>query len=154
MTGTALGGVRPQRQVDLPAVGGDQVREEAARLSMATTDDPYDPAFTTAQAVLVTSHPKLLNGKSAFGVVGGGEEPVGLGVVDDAHAALVRTEDQFRLRVPASHGAYGKLLELSRTTCVTRGHVGDLTRAPPKRPVVTSPDDVSGLRRRCVVRDR
>ncbi|MGJ3557991.1 DEAD/DEAH box helicase [Streptomyces sp. INA 01156] len=91
-----------------------QVREEAARLSIATTDDPYDPAFTTAQAVLVTNYQKLLNGKSAFGVVGDGKEPVDLGivVVDDAHAALTRTEDQFRLRVPASHEAYGKLLEL------------------------------------------
>jgi hypothetical protein len=91
-----------------------QVREEAARLSIATTDDPYDPAFLTAQAVLVTNYQKLLNGRSAFGVVGDGKEPVDLGivVVDDAHAALARTEDQFRLRVPASHEAYGKLLEL------------------------------------------
>lgn len=91
-----------------------QVRKEAARLSIATTDDPYDPAFTTAQAVLVTNYQKLLNGRSAFGVVGDGKEPVDLGivVVDDAHAALARTEDQFRLRVPASHEAYGKLLEL------------------------------------------
>ncbi|MFK4196705.1 DEAD/DEAH box helicase family protein [Streptomyces sp. NPDC033754] len=91
-----------------------QVREEAAKLSIATTDDPYDPAFTTAQAVLVTNYQKLLNGRSAFGVVGDGKEPVDLGivVVDDAHAALARTEDQFRLRVPAGHEAYNKLLEL------------------------------------------
>ncbi|MFC7986343.1 DEAD/DEAH box helicase [Streptomyces sp. NPDC057336] len=91
-----------------------QVRQEATKLSIATTDDPYDPAFTTAQAVLVTNYQKLLNGRSAFGVVGDGKEPVDLGivVVDDAHAALARTEDQFRLRVPASHETYGKLLEL------------------------------------------
>jgi hypothetical protein len=91
-----------------------QVREEAAKLSIATTDDPYDPAFTTAQAVLVTNYQKLLNGKSTFGVVGDGKEPVDLGVVvvDDAHTALARTEDQFRLRVPAGHEAYGRLLGL------------------------------------------
>jgi hypothetical protein len=91
-----------------------QVREEAARLGVATTDDPYDQAFTTAQAVLVTNYQKLINGKSAFGVVGDGREPIDLGVVivDDAHAALARTEDQFRLRVPAGHEAYDKLLEL------------------------------------------
>ncbi|MEU1661544.1 DEAD/DEAH box helicase family protein [Streptomyces griseofuscus] len=91
-----------------------QVREEAAKLDVATTDDPYDPAFLTAQAVLVTNYQKLLNGRSAFGVVGDGKEPLDLGivVVDDAHAALARTEDQFRLRVPAGHEAYGKLLEL------------------------------------------
>ncbi|MFK0025685.1 DEAD/DEAH box helicase family protein [Streptomyces sp. NPDC090798] len=91
-----------------------QVREEAARLGVATTDDPYDQAFLTAQAVLVTNYQKLINGKSAFGVVGDGKEPLDLGVVvvDDAHAALARTEDQFRLCVPAGHEAYGKLLEL------------------------------------------
>ncbi|MEU1791392.1 hypothetical protein ABZ553_37080 [Streptomyces sparsogenes] len=62
----------------------------------------------------MTNYQKLLNGRSAFGVVGGGKEPVDLGIVivDDAHAALARTEDQFRLRVPAAHQAYGKLLEL------------------------------------------
>lgn len=91
-----------------------QVREEAAKLSIPTTDNPHDSSFTNAQAVLVTNYQKLLNGKSAFGVVGDGKEPVELGVivVDDAHAALARTEDQFRLRVPAGHEAYGKLLEL------------------------------------------
>lgn len=91
-----------------------QVREEAAKLDMVTTEDPRDQAFLTAQAVLVTNYPKLINGMSVFGVVGDGKEPVDLGVVvvDDAHAALARTEDQFRLRVPAGHEAYGKLLEL------------------------------------------
>ncbi|WP_093868115.1 DEAD/DEAH box helicase family protein [Streptomyces sp. KS_5] len=91
-----------------------QVREEAARLDVATTDDPYDPAFLSAHAVLVTNYQKLINGKSAFGVLGDGKEPIDLGivVVDDAHAALARTEDQFRLRVPAGHEAYDKLLDL------------------------------------------
>ncbi|MFI0813551.1 DEAD/DEAH box helicase [Streptomyces echinatus] len=91
-----------------------QVREEAARLAITTTDDPYDPAFRAAQAVLVTNYQKLINGKSAFGVVGDGKEVIDLGivVVDDAHAALARTEDQFRLRVPADHEAYEKLLDL------------------------------------------
>lgn len=62
----------------------------------------------------MTNYQKLINGKSAFGVVGDGKEPIDLGVVvdDDAHAALARTEDQFRLRVPAGHEAYDKLLEL------------------------------------------
>ncbi|MFF0386943.1 DEAD/DEAH box helicase family protein [Streptomyces sp. NPDC004286] len=91
-----------------------QVREEAARLDIATTDDPYDPAFLSAQAVLVTNYRKLINGRSAFGVIGDGKEPMDLGiiVVDDAHAALARTEDQFRLQVPTRHPAYERLLDL------------------------------------------
>lgn len=91
-----------------------QVREEAVKLDIDTTDDPYDPVFTESQGVLVTNYQKLINGLSAFGVVGDGKEPIDLGVVvvDDAHAALARAEDQFRLRVPAGHEAYDKLLEL------------------------------------------
>ncbi|WP_199546370.1 DEAD/DEAH box helicase [Streptomyces sp. N35] len=91
-----------------------QVRQEAAKLSVATTEDPQDPAFLASQAVLVTNYYRLINGKSVFGVLGDGREPIDLGivVVDDAHAALARTEDQFRLRVPSDHPAYEKLLGL------------------------------------------
>lgn len=91
-----------------------QVRQEAARLSVATTEDPKDPAFLMADAVLVATYQKLINGKSVFGVVGDGTAPAELGivVVDDAHAALARAEDQFRLRVPAGHEAYNELLDL------------------------------------------
>ncbi|MFB7650191.1 DEAD/DEAH box helicase [Streptomyces sp. NPDC056084] len=35
-----------------------QVREEAARLGVATTDDPYDQAFVTAQAELPEVDPR------------------------------------------------------------------------------------------------
>jgi hypothetical protein len=91
-----------------------QVRQEAARLSVATTEDPRDAAFLMAEALLVTTYQKLINGMSVFGVVGDGRDPVELGivVVDDAHAALTRAEDQFRLRVPAGHEAYNQLLDL------------------------------------------
>ncbi|MGW7821877.1 hypothetical protein ACWGLF_28005 [Streptomyces puniciscabiei] len=62
----------------------------------------------------MTNYQKLINGKSVFGVVGDGKETVDLGIVivDDVHTALARTEDQFRLRVPAAHEAYEKLLAL------------------------------------------
>ncbi|WP_234314157.1 hypothetical protein [Streptomyces sp. NBRC 109706] len=70
-----------------------QVREEAARLDMATTDDPYEPAFLSAEAVLVTNYQKLINGKSAgphrFGagpVLGVGRQARG-GVEDPAPAS-------------------------------------------------------------------
>lgn len=91
-----------------------QVRAEAAKLSIATTDDPQDPAFLASEAVLVTNYQKLINGKSVFGIVGDSRDRIDLGivVVDDAHAALARTEDQFRLRVPQEHPAYQELLDL------------------------------------------
>lgn len=89
-----------------------QVRAEAARLGLATTDDPRDPDFISHKAILVTNFQKLINGMSVFGVVGDGKEVIDLGIVviDDAHAALATTEGQFRLVVPAGHDAYVKLL--------------------------------------------
>jgi hypothetical protein len=85
-----------------------RVREEAARLGLATASDTRDLAFRSQQAILVATFQKLVNGRSVFGVAGDGREAVGLGVVvvDDAHAALAATEGQFRLTVPASHAAY------------------------------------------------
>ncbi|MFF7534665.1 hypothetical protein [Streptomyces bobili] len=35
-----------------------------------------DPAFLAAQAVLVTNYYKLINGRSVFGVVGDGRQPI------------------------------------------------------------------------------
>ncbi|MEU6572589.1 helicase C-terminal domain-containing protein [Streptomyces sp. NPDC046805] len=94
-----------------------RVREEADRLGLATVDDPFDAAFRAQEAILVTNFHKLINGKSVFGVVGDDREVIDLGavVVDDAHAALSTTEDQFRLRVPSNHDAYEKLLTIFAT---------------------------------------
>ena len=91
-----------------------RVREEAARLGLATATDPDDLAFRAQQAILVTTFQKLINGKSVFGVVGDGRDQIDLGivVVDDAHAALATTEGQFRLTIPNDHTAYKKLLTL------------------------------------------
>jgi hypothetical protein len=90
------------------------VRQEAARLGLATTTDPDDTAFRAQQAILVVTFQKLINGRSVFGVAGDGRDPVDLGIVviDDAHAALATTEGQFRLSVPSDHTAYRALLDL------------------------------------------
>ncbi|MFF0249979.1 DEAD/DEAH box helicase family protein [Streptosporangium sandarakinum] len=91
-----------------------RVREEAARLGLATATDTDDLAFRSQQAILVTTFQKLINGKSVFGVAGDGRDQIDLGivVVDDAHAALAATEGQFRLTIPDDHPAYKKLLKL------------------------------------------
>lgn len=91
-----------------------RVREEAGRLGLAVTDDLDDPDFWSQKAILVTTFQKLVNGRSRFGVVGDGREPIELGVivVDDAHTALSTTESQFRLTIPKTHAAYAQLLDL------------------------------------------
>jgi hypothetical protein len=93
------------------------VRDEAARIGLATTADPNDTAFRSQQAILVVTFQKLVNGRSVFGVAGDGRAPIDLGlvVVDDAHAALATTEGQFRLTVPAEHEAYVPLRDLFAT---------------------------------------
>lgn len=90
-----------------------QVRTEADRLGLVTTDDARDLAFRRGAAILVTTFHKLINGMSVFGVVGDDREKIDLGivVVDDAHAALATAEGQFRLTIPADHEAYNELLE-------------------------------------------
>ncbi len=94
-----------------------QVRAEADRLGIATTDDAEDFKFRQGKAILVATFQKLVNGKSVFGVVGDDREKMRLGivVVDDAHAALATAEGQFRLTIPSSHLAYEKLLDLFTT---------------------------------------
>jgi hypothetical protein len=91
-----------------------RVRQEAARLGLATAERHDDIRFTSGRAILVTTFQKLINGLSVFGVVGGRYPTIDLGVVvvDDAHAALATTEGQFRLSIPVEHPACLKLFEL------------------------------------------
>ena len=84
-----------------------RVREEADRLSFASTDDPQDPDFRAQQAILVTTFQKLINGKSVFGVVGDHRgDPLDLGVVivDDAHRTQYKDlAENMRLGLAGAH---------------------------------------------------
>jgi hypothetical protein len=119
-----------------------RVREEAVKLGLPIADRHDDPRFLAEQAILVTTFEKLVNGQSLFGVVGGRHLPIDLGVVvvDDAHAALARTEGQFRLTIPAGHDAFMPLFDLfaddlvtqNRKACldITEGDVTAVVRVP------------------------
>lgn len=101
--------IAPER--DLAA----RVIEEADNLGLATTEDPDATAFLSGQAICVTTMQKLVNGKTRFGMSGpGGRQPVMVKslVVDDAHAALARTEESTRLSIPAGHPTYDKLFDM------------------------------------------
>lgn len=92
----------------------EQVAEEARLLGIEITNEPDSMRFRRGQAILVTSIWRLFNGLSVFGVKGAARTPVPIGaiVVDDAHACLTTAEEQFALRVPANHAAYGPLVDL------------------------------------------
>lgn len=92
----------------------EQVRAEASSLGIATTSNPREGRFRACEAVLVVTFQKLVNGRSVFGVSGDGKDviPLGLVIVDDAHAALTTTEGQFKITLPSSHEAYKPLLDM------------------------------------------
>lgn len=94
----------------------EQVREEAAALGIAVTDDPASYDYQNSRAVFVNVFQKVVNGMSVFGAGGSSSKAaryaLGTVIVDDAHACLAKAEDEFRIRIPASEGAYGELLEL------------------------------------------
>ncbi|WP_187147888.1 DEAD/DEAH box helicase family protein [Halorhodospira halophila] len=91
----------------------DQVLNEATLLGVEATNNEDDPGFTAGRKVLVTYVHKLLNGRSRFGV---GEEgrkiEIGTLLIDDAHACLETTRDQFKITIPSNHLAYSKILDL------------------------------------------
>lgn len=92
----------------------EQVVAEADRLEIETVFEPTDARFISGDAVLVGTLQKLVNGVSRFGVDGSGNDIVEVGtiVIDDAHAALASVEDQFALRIPATHEFFGRLLNI------------------------------------------
>ena len=91
-----------------------QVREEAARIRIATVEDPDDPRYLDSSAIAVVNTHKLVNGRTVFSEnrPTRAPAPIGTVVVDDAHAALATTRSQMSLNVPYDHPAFGELLEL------------------------------------------
>lgn len=91
----------------------DQVIQEAKALGLEVTDDEDDYRFRRGQAILVINIYKLINGKSRFGVGSEGTKiRIGSVVIDDIHACLSTTLNQFTLTIAAPADAYAKLLAL------------------------------------------
>lgn len=89
-----------------------QVLAEAAGLGIETTEDPTSPRFASGKAILVANIHKLINGRSVFGIGDEGIKiPIGSVVVDDAHACLAASEEQFTIKLQSTHSAYKILLE-------------------------------------------
>lgn len=83
-----------------------QTLDKAAEVSISAV--AYEPgpadlptAFLNGQSVLVATYAAVFNGRSKFGILGSGSEPVLVGAVicDDAHVALSAIRDAFTLTV-------------------------------------------------------
>ncbi len=92
-----------------------QVIREATELGISITTDPTSGNFLQGKAILVINIHKLVNGLSVFGTSDTGIKiPVGVFLVDDAHACLSTTESQFTLTASRGSSAYNGLLQLFR----------------------------------------
>lgn len=92
-----------------------QVVDEANRLGLEVTEDPDSLRFLRGKAILVTSIFRLINGQSVFGVAERGVRiKIGSLLIDDAHACLATTEEQFTLK--ATGDVYKDLFTLFRET--------------------------------------
>lgn len=92
-----------------------QVMKEAHDLGIAVTTDPGGGSFLQGKAILVVNIYKLVNGLSVFGTTDTGVKiPLGVVLVDDAHACLSTTEAQFTLAVSVGQPVYDGLLQIFR----------------------------------------
>jgi hypothetical protein len=116
-----------------PYLAGQVVRE-AHSLGIIVDQDPRSIAVTSGQAILVTTIKTLFNGRSQFGV---GDEGVKIGigsvVIDDAHACLQETEEQFTLLIPRGTAAFTELFGMFRDSLLAYSHtkVYDLDQGEP-----------------------
>src|SRR5699024_6223315 len=101
-----------------------QVIQEAEALGLTAVEDPDDTSFIRGEAICVTTIQVLLNGKSRFGVLGAGNRhpvPIGTVIIDDAHAAVTKVDEAFRLVIPRSHATYQELLNIFEESLKQQG---------------------------------
>lgn len=90
-----------------------QVRVDAERIGVATTDDVESAAYLRGEAIGVVNAWKLASGRSVFSARrSSGRVPIGAVVVDDAHAALATTRANLSLMIPRDNDAWTQLLDL------------------------------------------
>lgn len=94
----------------------DQVCDEAVRIGIPTVDDPDLAKYRTGEAICVVNVHKLFNGKSVFR----GDRPtmapapIGVVVIDDAHAALSTARASLSIDIPYADPVFGELLDVFR----------------------------------------
>ncbi len=104
-----------------------QVIKTANELGIETTTDPRSSHYTAGKAVLVIPIHTLVNGKSKFGVGAEGIKlAIGSIIIDDAHACIATTQEQFTLTLSHEHPCYKKLFQIFREDLIGQSHIGVL----------------------------
>jgi Helicase C-terminal domain/Type III restriction enzyme, res subunit len=118
-----------------------QVRQEARDLGILTIAEPRSSDYQSGKAILLIPIHTLINGKSKFGVGAEGSKlEIGSIVVDDAHACLAVTENQFTLSLDSQHEVFSRLFALFRNDLRTQSSTGvaEIVRGDP-RPLIRVP---------------
>lgn len=88
-----------------------QVIEEAERIGIAVVEDPDSTKYRLGQAICVINAWKLFNGRSVFRQrPTKTPAPIGVVVIDDAHAALSTARDCLSITIPYEEAAFKPLL--------------------------------------------
>ncbi|MEB3980215.1 DEAD/DEAH box helicase family protein [Mycobacterium sp. 663a-19] len=89
-----------------------QVIEEAERIGLATVEDPDSTKYRLGQAICVVNAWKLFNGRSVFRQrPTKAPAPIGVVVIDDAHAALSTARGCLSIDIPYEDPAFKALLD-------------------------------------------
>lgn len=137
-------GIGPAAYLTPDTYLAEQVLATARDLGLAVSDDPRDSAVIQGQAILVATVHTLFNGRSKFGVGTEGRKiRLGSVLIDDAHACLSAVEQQFELRIPASHASYKQLRDLTEASLARQYPVGllDLKDGDPTAALLVPPWD-------------
>ncbi|MER7446745.1 helicase C-terminal domain-containing protein [Microbacterium sp. NPDC097977] len=107
-------GVAPALYVAPDKYLASQVIAEAANLGIAVTADPESSEYRAGEAIAVVNAAKLFNGHSIFSESRdpGHRVPIGVVVIDDAHAALATVRSQFSVTIARTNATYSTLLAL------------------------------------------
>jgi hypothetical protein len=89
---------------------------------------PLPASFLNGQSILVANYNLLFNGRSRFGVVGSGKDPISLGgiVLDDAHRGIEIIRSAFAITLRKTSGgdearAYDEILTLFKESLERQG---------------------------------
>lgn len=92
-----------------------QVIEEAGRIGLPTVEDPDSSKYRLGQSICVVNAWKLFNGRSVFRErPTKAPAPIGVVVIDDAHAALSTARGCLSIDIPYENPAFNLLLDECR----------------------------------------
>ena len=101
-----------------------QVIKEANSIGISVTENTDDFSFRKGKSIFVGNIYKLINGKSVFGTRDTGcKISIGSIIIDDVHACLSKTDEQFTISLSNSNEVYQALLQIFQDTMKQQSNI-------------------------------